>query len=46
VHAKDSDAVARWLLTHSPARDLEITARGIEEAFLTLTGDDDEGELR
>jgi ABC-2 type transport system ATP-binding protein len=47
VHAKDSDAVARWLLTNTPARDLEITARGIEEAFLTLTGDDgDEGELR
>jgi ABC-2 type transport system ATP-binding protein len=46
VHAKDSDAIARWLLTSTPARDVEITARGIEEAFLTLTGDDDEGELR
>jgi ABC-2 type transport system ATP-binding protein len=39
VHAKDTDAVARYLLTETDARDLEITARGIEEAFLTLTGD-------
>ncbi|WP_193613659.1 ABC transporter ATP-binding protein [Nocardioides lijunqiniae] len=37
VHADDSDAVARHLLTHTPARDLEITARGLEDAFLTLT---------
>jgi ABC-2 type transport system ATP-binding protein len=39
VHAKDTDAVARYLLTETDARDLEITSRGIEEAFLTLTGD-------
>ena len=39
VHAKDTDSVARYLLTRTSARDLEITARGIEEAFLTLTGD-------
>jgi ABC-2 type transport system ATP-binding protein len=39
VHAKDSDAVARYLLTETPARDVEITAKGIEEAFLSLTGD-------
>jgi len=39
VHAKDSDAVARYLLTQTDARDLEITAKGIEEAFLSLTGD-------
>ncbi|WP_134740881.1 ABC transporter ATP-binding protein [Nocardioides sp. 503] len=37
VQADDSDAVARHLLTHTPARDLEITARGLEDAFLTLT---------
>ncbi|MGI8523378.1 MAG: ABC transporter ATP-binding protein [Nocardioides sp.] len=43
VHAKDSDEVARFLLTRTPARDLEITARGLEEAFLSLTGHDDEG---
>jgi ABC-2 type transport system ATP-binding protein len=40
VHANDSDAVARYLLTRTSARDLEITARGIENAFLALTGDD------
>ena len=28
VHAKDSDAVARYLLTETDARDLEITAHG------------------
>jgi ABC-2 type transport system ATP-binding protein len=39
VHAKDTDAVARYLLTETDACDLEITARGIEEAFLTLTGE-------
>src|SRR4051794_15757787 len=44
VHARDTDAVARYLLTETAARDLEITARGIEEAFLTLTGDDPDGE--
>jgi ABC-2 type transport system ATP-binding protein len=39
VHAKDSDEVARYLLTQTPARDLEITAKGLEEAFINLTGD-------
>ncbi|MCL2542932.1 MAG: ABC transporter ATP-binding protein [Nocardioidaceae bacterium] len=39
VHAKDSDAVARYLLNQTTARDLEIEAKGIEEAFLSLTGD-------
>jgi len=42
VHAKDSDAVARHLLTRTDARDVEITAKGIEEAFLSLTGDHDD----
>jgi ABC-2 type transport system ATP-binding protein len=42
VHAKDTDAVARYLLTETAAHDLEITARGLEEAFLSLTGDDAE----
>ncbi|MCW2756900.1 MAG: multidrug transporter ATPase [Nocardioidaceae bacterium] len=48
VHAKDSDAVARYLLTETDARDLEITSRGLEDAFLSLTGknDDDEGDDR
>jgi ABC-2 type transport system ATP-binding protein len=39
IHTSDSDVVARYLLTSTPARDLEITARGIEDAFLALTGD-------
>src|SRR3954468_11501161 len=39
VHAKDTDQVARYLLTQTSARDLEITSRGIEDAFLALTGD-------
>jgi ABC-2 type transport system ATP-binding protein len=37
VQATDTDAVARHLLTETPARDLEITARGLEDAFLSLT---------
>ncbi len=40
IHAKDTDAVARHLLTTTSAHDLEITARGLEDAFLSLTGDD------
>ena len=40
LHARDTDAVARYLLTETDARDLEITSRSIEDAFLTLTGDD------
>jgi ABC-2 type transport system ATP-binding protein len=40
VHATDSDAVARYLLTNTPAKDLEITTRGIEDAFIALTSDD------
>jgi ABC-2 type transport system ATP-binding protein len=42
VHAKDSDAVARYLLNETDARDLEIIARGLEDAFLSLTGRTDE----
>ncbi|XBB69673.1 ABC transporter ATP-binding protein [Nocardioides sp. WV_118_6] len=41
IHAKDSDTVARYLFTETSARDLEITAKGIEEAFLSLTGQGD-----
>jgi ABC-2 type transport system ATP-binding protein len=37
VRAADSDAVARHLLTTTPARDLQITSRGLEDAFLALT---------
>ena len=41
VHSDDSDAVARWLLTETDARDLEITSRNLEQAFLDLTSDVD-----
>lgn len=34
-----SDEVARHLLTSTSATDVEITALGLEEAFLTLTGE-------
>jgi ABC-2 type transport system ATP-binding protein len=39
IHAADSDAVARHLLTTTPARDLQITSRGLEDAFIALTGE-------
>jgi ABC-2 type transport system ATP-binding protein len=39
VHASDSDAVARYLLTQTAAKDLEITARALEDAFIALTSD-------
>ncbi|MFN2462969.1 MAG: ABC transporter ATP-binding protein [Candidatus Dormibacteria bacterium] len=40
VQTTDSDAVARHLLTRTEARDLEIVAQNLEDAFLALTGDD------
>ena len=40
VHACDTDPVARHLLTRTAARDLEITSRNLEEAFLTLTAEE------
>jgi ABC-2 type transport system ATP-binding protein len=46
VAAADSDAVARHLLTATPARDLQITARGLEDAFLALTGPTASGGTR
>ncbi|NJC72063.1 ABC transporter ATP-binding protein [Planosporangium thailandense] len=48
VHARDADAVARYLLTRTDARDLEITSRNLEQAFLALTADDatDNGSSR
>ncbi len=41
VRTNDSDAVARYLLTQTSGRDVEITTAGLEEAFLALTGDGD-----
>ncbi|MGA5298624.1 ABC transporter ATP-binding protein [Nucisporomicrobium flavum] len=43
VQGRDSDAVARFLLSRTPARDLEITSRNLEQAFLALTSDDAAG---
>jgi len=39
----DSDTVARHLLTTTTARDLEITSRGLEDAFISLTSEPTEG---
>jgi ABC-2 type transport system ATP-binding protein len=44
IHSNDSDAVARYLLTSTAARDLEITARALEDAFIALTSDAGEQE--
>ncbi len=44
IHSGDADKVARHLLTETAAHDLEITSRGLEEAFLTLTSDTGTGE--
>jgi ABC-2 type transport system ATP-binding protein len=40
VQTTDSDAVVRYILTNTPARDREIIAHNLEDAFLALTGDD------
>ncbi|MHB1209371.1 MAG: ABC transporter ATP-binding protein [Acidimicrobiales bacterium] len=37
LHCADSDAVARYLLTQTNAKDIEITARALEDAFVALT---------
>ncbi|MFE9789280.1 ABC transporter ATP-binding protein [Nocardia salmonicida] len=37
VQARDSDDIARFLLNHSVAHDLEITTHNLESAFLALT---------
>jgi ABC-2 type transport system ATP-binding protein len=39
LHARDTDALARHLLNTTNAHDLEITTRGLEDAFLALTAD-------
>jgi ABC-2 type transport system ATP-binding protein len=39
ITSTDSDAVARHLLTATGARDLEITSRGLEDAFISLTSE-------
>ncbi|MFC4139756.1 MULTISPECIES: ABC transporter ATP-binding protein [unclassified Microbacterium] len=42
VRSGDSDAVARYLLGQTDAHDVTITGQNLEQAFLRLTGDDDE----
>jgi ABC-2 type transport system ATP-binding protein len=37
IHSGDTDAVARQLLNETAAHDLEITSRGLEDAFIALT---------
>ena len=41
LHGNDSDEIARYLLTRTAARDLEITSRNLEDAFLALTADEE-----
>ena len=38
VHCSDSDSVARHLLTATAASGLEISSKGLEDAFMALTG--------
>jgi len=40
VQCSDSDVVARYLLTQTAARDVEISSKNLEEAFVALTADD------
>ncbi|EGF50621.1 putative daunorubicin/doxorubicin resistance ATP-binding protein DrrA [Actinomyces sp. oral taxon 170 str. F0386] len=40
LSSTDTDAVAALLLDKHLAKDLEITSRGLEEAFMALTSDD------
>jgi ABC-2 type transport system ATP-binding protein len=42
VHGRSGDDVARHLLNHTRAQNLQITSRGLEDAFLALTGHEDD----
>ena len=42
IATTDSDAVARHLLGATTAHDLEITSRGLEDAFISLTTEGDQ----
>src|SRR4029077_6376087 len=44
VHVRHTDAGERYLLTESPAHELEIAARGLEDPFLSLTSGDDDAQ--
>jgi ABC-2 type transport system ATP-binding protein len=43
---RDSDAALRALITRTPARDIEVTAQDLEDAFLALTVDSPAGANR
>ncbi len=40
VHCSESDDVARFLLTQTSARDVEISSKNLEAAFVALTSED------
>jgi len=42
IHSNDTDSVARRLLNDTEAHDLQLTSRGLEDAFLALTTDTDD----
>jgi ABC-2 type transport system ATP-binding protein len=39
IQTTDSDAVARYLLTSTDAKELEITSHNLEDAFVELTAE-------
>jgi ABC-2 type transport system ATP-binding protein len=45
IRSRDSDGVARYLLNNTQARDLEITARNLEDAFVALTCGELNGDM-
>lgn len=42
IRTRDSDTVARYLLTRTSARDVEVTSHNLEDAFIALTSDESE----
>jgi ABC-2 type transport system ATP-binding protein len=43
LQCRDSDSALRTLVTTTPARDIEVVAHGLEDAFIALTVDEPEG---
>ena len=43
IHSGDTDAVVRRLLSETTAHDIEITSRGLEDAFIALTSSGSDG---
>jgi ABC-2 type transport system ATP-binding protein len=39
VNCSDSDVVARYFLTSTAARDIEVSSQNLEAAFVALTAD-------